>query len=83
MYSSSVSIATVRLYVTVRANEQKIISQAVNILKDAGFSECSVQVDKELFRKALQSYGPSLLDDAARYNVGVYNRSSDGFHSMG
>ena len=79
MYSSSVSIATVRLYVTVRANEQKIISQAVSILKEAGFSESSVQVDKELFRKALQSYGPSLLDSTQRYNVGLYNKSGNAY----
>ena len=72
-YSSTVLVATVRLYVNARANEQRVISKAKDILIEHGFSECSVQVDKELFRKAIKSYGPSLLDSAEKYNLGVYS----------
>jgi len=77
MYSSSTIVATVRVYVNARANEQRIISQSKDILLEHGFSECSVQVDKELFRKAMRSYGPSLLDTAEKYNLGVYTRNEN------
>jgi zinc transporter 5/7 len=76
-YSSSVIVATVRVYVNARANEQRIISQSKDILHEHGFSECSVQVDKELFRKAIRSYGPSLLDSAEKYNLGVYTQNDN------
>ena len=76
-YSSAVMVASVRVYVNARANEQQIISDSREILQDSGFSECNVQVDKELFRKALQSYGPSLLDSAEKYNLGVYSRNEN------
>ena len=77
LYSSSVLVASVRVYVNARANEQRVISQSRDILIDHGFSECSVQVDKELFRKAMRSYGPSLLDSAEKYNLGAYSRNEN------
>ena len=76
-YSSTVLVATVRVYVNARANEQRIISQSKDILLEHGFSECNVQVDKELFRKAMRSYGPSLLDSAEKYNLGCYTRNDN------
>lgn len=76
-YSSAVKVVSVRVYVNARANEQQIISDSKEILQESGFSECSIQVDKELFRKALQSYGPSLLDSADKYNLGVYSRNEN------
>ena len=72
-YSSSTYIASMRVYVNARANEQAITARVTDILKNYGFNETSVQVEKELFKKALISYGPSLLDDTESYNIGIYN----------
>ena len=76
-YSSSVMVASLRVHVNARASEQRTISQARDALREYGFSECSIQVEKELFRKAIRSYGPSLLDSADKFNLGVYNRTED------
>ena len=76
-YSSSNLVVSLRVYVSATANEQQVISRTVEIMKEHGFGEISVQVEKELFKKAIKSYGPSLLDTAGKYGLGQYNRGYD------